>query len=179
MKTLRIDFAAPSLRRSLFHTCAFVWTLALLAGVLVIGALLVGWQLRVQQEKDEQQLHAARQRASIPAPTRAQLPRISEAQVSAVNGAVLQLNLPWGELHDAIAAASSGSIALLVLEPDARKSSIRLSGEARNSDDMIAYIERLKRQELFVVVTLIHHEIIEQDANHPIRFQLDVQWSIP
>jgi hypothetical protein len=43
------------------------------------------------------------------------------AQADAVNAAVMQLNLPWRALHDAVAAATPASIALLALEPDARK----------------------------------------------------------
>ncbi len=106
-------------------------------------------------------------------------PRIPEAQAAAVNAAVLQLNLPWRALHDAIGEATPATIGLLALEPDPRKRSIRITAEAKSSDDMIAYVELLKRQELFAGVTLARHEINEQDPNRPIRFQLDAEWSAP
>ena len=96
-----------------------------------------------------------------------------------MNAAVLQLNLPWRALQDAVAAATPPAIALLALEPDARKRSCASRAEARSSDDMIDYVERLKREELFSDVALTRHEINEQDPNRPIRFQLDAAWSAP
>ena len=92
---------------------------------------------------------------------------------------VLQLNLPWRELHDAITAATPASIALLSIEPDARKRALNITGEAKNADDMVAYIALLKAQEMFVGVVLVRHEINEQDPNQPIRFDLAIQWRVP
>ncbi|HZV65151.1 MAG TPA: PilN domain-containing protein, partial [Telluria sp.] len=65
------------------------------------------------------------------------------------------------------------------LEPDARKRTMRITAEAKTSDDMIAYVEQLKQQELFAAVVLTRHEINDQDPNKPIRFQLDAQWTAP
>ena len=93
-----------------------------------------------------------------------------------MNASVQQLNLPWRGLHDAVQAATPATIALLALEPDARKSSVRITAEAKSSDDMIAYVEALQRVEWFATVLLVRHEINEQDANRPIRFQIDAQW---
>ena len=91
----------------------------------------------------------------------------------------MQLNLPWRALHDAIGAATPPAIAMLALEPDARKRSMRITAEAKTSDAMIDYVEELKRQELFADVVLTRHEINEQDANRPIRFQIEAQWTAP
>jgi Tfp pilus assembly protein PilN len=101
---------------------------------------------------------------------------VPEAQAAAVNAAVLQLNLPWRALYDAVQAGTPANIALLALEPDARKSLLRITAEAKTSDDMIAYVEQLKKSEWFSGVLLSRHEINEQDPNRPIRFQLDAQW---
>jgi len=88
----------------------------------------------------------------------------------------MQLNLPWRGLHDAIQAATPAAIALLALEPDARKGSVRITAEARTSDDMIAYVGQLQRIDWFGTVLLARHEINEQDPNRPIRFQIDARW---
>jgi Tfp pilus assembly protein PilN len=53
---------------------------------------------------------------------------------------------------------------------------VRITAEAKNSDDMIAYVEALQHIEWFTTVLLARHEINEQDPNHPIRFQIDAQW---
>jgi Tfp pilus assembly protein PilN len=101
---------------------------------------------------------------------------VPPAQAGAVNASVQQLNLPWRGLHDAVQAATPASIALLALEPDAKKSTVRITAEAKSSDDMIAYVEQLERIEWFTTVLLARHEINEQDPNRPIRFQVDAQW---
>ena len=181
MKRVRLDFAPPSVARSLFHTRPAAWVLAVAALSLCLAATALGWHMLARQHAFNAQLAAVRVRANAPAaaPVQAAGPAISASQAAAVNGAVLQLNLPWRALHDAIGAATPRSIALLALEPDARKRTMRITAEAKNSDDMIAYLEQLKQQDLFAAVVLARHEINEQDPNKPIRFQLDAQWMTP
>ena len=102
-----------------------------------------------------------------------------EAQAAAVNAIVSQLNLPWRDVHDALAAGTPSSIALLALEPDARRQRLRIQAEARDSDGMVGYIEQLKRQELFTDVVLVSHEVNDADPNKPVRFELEASWSAP
>jgi hypothetical protein len=91
----------------------------------------------------------------------------------------MQLNLPWRALQDAIGAATPPTIAMLALEPDARKRSMKITAEAKSSDAMIAYVEELKKQELFSDVALTRHEINELDPARPIRFQIEAEWTAP
>lgn len=181
MKRLRIDFAAASARRTLYRTSAFAWTLAALALLLCLAAGLLGARLMAQQRVDATKLDAVRLRASVPQVVAVAAPvvPISELQAGAVNNAVMQLNLPWRALHDAVGAATPATIAMLALEPDARRRIIKITAEAKTSDDMIAYVEALKEQELFTGVALTRHEINELDPVKPIRFQLEAEWSAP
>jgi Tfp pilus assembly protein PilN len=181
MKRVRIDFAPPSLARTVHRTGPLGWSLALLAVLLCVAAGATGWQMIARQRVLDTQLAVVRAHASAPVPVAPSTPQpqVGEAQAAAVNAAVLQLNLPWRALHDAIAAATPNSIALLALEPDPRRRSMKITAEARTSDEMIAYVEQLKQQELFDAVALLRHEINELDPNRPIRFQLDAQWSAP
>lgn len=181
MKRVRIDFAPPGLARTIHRTGPAAWAVAAFALALCAAASVVGWQMHVRQRALDAQLalvrtHVAPAVAALPAQPRAAIPA---AQAAAVNAAVLQLNTPWQALRDAIGAATPPSIALLTLEPDPRRRSMRITAEAKTSDDMIAYIEQLKQQELFGAVALVRHEISELDPNKPIRFQLDAQWSAP
>jgi hypothetical protein len=181
MKRVRIDFAPPSLARTVHRTAPFGWALALLALALCVGAAAAGWQMLARQRVLASQLALVRAHVAVPAVATVAAPQvpIGEPQAAAVNAAVLQLNLPWRALHDAIGAATPHNIALLALEPDPRRRSMKITAEAKNSDDMIAYVERLKQQELFGSVALLRHEINELDPNRPIRFQLDAEWSAP
>jgi len=185
MKKVRIDFAPPSLRRTLFHTPRLAWLLLGAGLCLSIPAAYHANAYLLEERAFEAELaaHSARI-AQVRAPSALQLaaaraPVASEAQATAINAAILQLNLPWGGLHDAIRAATPASVALLAVEPDAKRRVLRITAEARNSDDMLAYVERVADQEWFAGVALTRHEINEQDPNRPIRFQFDAQWRSP
>ena len=181
MKPVRIDFAPPSLRRTLFHRHPALLAGAALGLLLCLGAGVAAWQLasgqrghaaqvRHEQVRQERQAFLAR---SVPALPTTLIP---PAQAAAVNGAILQLNLPWRELKDAVAAATPATVALLALEPDPKKHLLKLTAEAETSNDMIAYIQELKAQEFFSDVLLTRHEINAEGANQPIRFQVEAQW---
>lgn len=178
LSSMRIDFAPRSLRRSLHHLPPLAVAAGLVGLLLCVGAAIGAYQLAEQQRFREHQLQHLRERqaALSAAPVAVVATAIPEAQAAFVNGAILQLNLPWRELQDAVAAATPRSVALLALEPDARKHLLKITAETKNSDDMIAYIEELKQQELFSGVLLTRHEVNEQDPNRPLRFQLEAQW---
>ncbi|WP_308622161.1 PilN domain-containing protein [Massilia sp. Se16.2.3] len=76
-------------------------------------------------------------------------------------------------------SATPANVALLALEPDAKKRVLRITAEARSSDDMLAYVAALGREEWFGAVTLARHEVQEQDPNRPVRFQVDAEWGTP
>ena len=145
------------------------------AEAIVVAALTPGASGQVYNVVDDD-LVTSKQYLALYKSRVAPVRSVPPAQAGAVNASVQQLNLPWRGLHDAVQAATPATIALLALEPDARKSSVRITAEAKNSDDMIAYVEALQRVEWFTTVLLARHEINEQDANRPIRFQIDAQW---
>jgi len=178
MNKVGIDFAPPSLGRSLFAGPRLA--LALLVMSLSILPSLVGTSIKYQDLLREQaRAQAQVAAAAVPRPRAPARPPVSEAQAGAVNAAVLQLNLPWRALQDAVQSATPAAIALLALEPDAKKRSLRITAEAMTSDDMIAYVEALRRQDGFGSIELVRHEINEQDPNRPIRFQIDASWRAP
>lgn len=180
MRPLQIDFAPRGWRRTLHRTHPAVWIAALLAGMALAAAAAAFYKMDVEQQEYEAQLAAAGVQAQLAAariPAPVVQPRIPEAQATAVNAVVSQLNLPWRALQDALDAGTPQSIALLTVEPDAQRRSLRITAEARDSEGMVSYVEQLKRQELFADVVLVRHEINAEDPNRPIRFQLDATWS--
>jgi Tfp pilus assembly protein PilN len=179
MRKVHIDFAPPSLARTWHRAPRGTWSLLIvalgLAGPLASSVVQYRGLQRAEAQRTAQ-VAQARARAIARAPVAAPARTVPPAQAGAVNASVQQLNLPWRGLHDAVQAATPATIALLALEPDAKKSSVRITAEAKNSDDMIAYDEALQHIEWFTTVLLARHEINEQDANRPIRFQVDAQW---
>lgn len=98
---------------------------------------------------------------------------IPEAQATAVNAAVRQLNLPWRAVLDAVEAGTPKTIALLALEPDARRGLIRIEAEAADGEAMLAYVKQLKQQPLLAGAVLQKHRTEESQARRPLRFQID------
>jgi len=181
MKRVRIDFAPPSLRRTLLRTPRAGWALAGLAALLCLPLALSANAYVTANRALEAELAARNAQVAAPsvivaAPAKVS---ISAPHAAAVNAAILQLNLPWRDLRDAVQGATPASVALLALEPDAKRRVLRITAEARSSDDMLAYVERLQDEEWFTGVALSRHEINEQDPNRPIRFQLDAEWRQP
>lgn len=178
MTPFRIDFAPRSFRRAVVRTAVATWLIAALGIVLCIRIAMAAWHLGEQYQADSSAIIqvktqlAERQARQMPLPKLV----ISASQAAAVNQAVTQLNLPWRDVLDAIEAATPGTIALLNLEPDAKKRVIRGLAEAKTADAMIGYVERLKQQEFFDAVVLLKHEVNEQDPNKPVRFQFEAHW---
>lgn len=176
MKNIKIDFAQPSLRRAIWHTTALYWFILVLgiAACLFLAYTIVQQQTR-RQEQQAQKNKILKEHNSQIAPVKKN--EVPLAQANAVNQVVLQLNLPWRELQYALEEATTDKVAVLALEPEAKSRIVKITAETKNSDDMLSYIEKLKLQDFFVSVVLNKHEINEQDANKPWRFQLDLQWS--
>lgn len=179
MKRTHIDFAPRSLRRTLFRMPPRF------AGLLFCTACLCFVMLSALLKYQEEREGLEALRAAIAARSTTMRPRlvaaqpaftIPQAQAQAVNDAVMQLNLPWRDLVEAVRAATPGNVALLALEPDARRRTLRITAEARDSDDMLAYIAKMEEQGWFQSVALVRHEIAEQEPNRPLRFQISAQW---
>lgn len=181
MRPLHIDFAPHSWRRTLHRTRPAEWMVVAIAALALCATAVAAFALRAEQHEYERQLAEAGVRArlvSAQAPRRAAQPGVPATQAAAVNAIVSQLNLPWRAVHDALAAGTPSSVALLALEPDARRHSLRITAETRDSEGMVGYVEQLKRQELFKDVVLVSHEINDADPNKPLRFELEASWSV-
>lgn len=178
MKTLRIDFAAPSLRRALHGIGRGVWVAAVIGLLACIGGVVQWRALSLQRLADESSIRILlAQREQAASLTARALPPAAPpptpGQVDAVNAAVIQLNLPWRALLEAVEVATPPTVALLALEPDGKRRSVKVTGEVRTSAEMLDFVTQLKRQELFDDVVLTRHETNEQDAVRPLRFQVE------
>lgn len=179
---IRIDFAPPGIRRTLHRTPPRLIYLVPVVLALWIPAVLMG-QHYLEQKQELQALQAALAARRAPPPVvvsgAAPAVTLAPAAASAVNAAVLQLNLPWSDLAAALAESTPASIALLALEPDAKRRTVRISAEAKSSDEMLAYLARLQANGWFRSVVLVRHEVMEQDPNRPLRFQISAGWGTP
>jgi Tfp pilus assembly protein PilN len=86
------------------------------------------------------------------------------------------INFPWENLFDSIENAVSEDIALLSLLPNVSKRSLRISGEARNMSELLAFVKALERESIFVNTHLLNYKIKKNSSQQPILFQVTTSW---
>ena len=137
MTLVRIDFAPRTLWRAIARTHVVTWLVAAvgLALCLSVGVTLldVSQQNHARQDKLQRlQSQLAERSGRKPVSKKSSL---TESQAAAINRTILQLNLPWRDVLDAIEEATPPTIALLALEPDAKKHALKGTAEAKSSDE--------------------------------------------
>lgn len=177
MRASHIDFANPSLYRTIIDIRLASW-LALIVGIIACASAgIAAYSLHAQDESRKMEMaHLQKQQQARAPPASAPVATISVPQAKAVNEIVSRLNLPWRDVFQSIEAATPATIALLELAPDAERRTLKGMAEAKTSDGMLAYIARLAEQPFFSSVTLTRHEFNEQDPNKPVRFQFVAEW---
>jgi hypothetical protein len=151
---LRLDLLAP--RRPVRRWAGWL----LLAAAAALAVALIEQQNSLESQLDDRvgrnELLQARQRpaarAARPQATPEDLQRIERA-----NRVIDELAVPWGRLFQSIEAADTAGTELTLLRPDARERSLRLGGEARSMDALLAYVERLAAQPGLSHVHLVSH----------------------
>ena len=93
--------------------------------------------------------------------------------------AAQDLATPWTLLLAELEKASKdsqGQVAVLGVEPDHGKHSVRISAEARNLPLALAYVQRLQASRSIQYPMLERHELRADDPQHPVRFEMTGQW---
>lgn len=176
MNPSAFDFAPRTPTWHLLRVRPWEWAaLAVLAAMVGLGlSRWSAWQSSAAASGEMLRLLAEQQRSAQRAAP-ATLP-LNPSQVAQVNAAVRQLNLPWTELLDALQQARGPRVALLEVTPDAGGPRLRMTAEVADPQEMVGFVERLKRQEIIAGVELLHHEVNEQNARKPLGFGLQVRW---
>ena len=178
MRRQTLDFAPASWSRLVEQTGAAA-RLAGLAGLAL--CLVAGWQAQrilsqmdsadeeiagVQGELDQ---HIRQRRAPVES-------GVGEEQAASINAAIRQLNLPWRDVLDSVEGGVPPGLELLALEPDAKRSVIRIEAEAADSEHMLEAVEQLKTQPFLAGVFLTRHAVEETDPHHALRLQIEAAW---
>ncbi len=162
MRALKLDFMHPVPRPH--------WSAWLLLAAGLGMAALVGWQGEVAKHALDGAMAAAPKQVVVSAR------RSSPIATGEAGGTKDQLAAPWGNLFVRLEKSRPKHIALLALEADARKTEATLTAEARNIQDILAYVELLKSEAGFSSVTLASHALQEADPQLPLRFVLRLEW---
>jgi hypothetical protein len=171
-QAIQLDFAGGcrglSLAGSLLLVLGIVASIAVLSEYRVIGERRAGLELRL----------AALSRANAAAANPGDAPADPRIAVS-LQQAAQDLATPWTLLLSELEQAgkeSQGQVALLGVEPDHGKHSVRIGAEARTLALALAYVQRLQSSRSLAYPMLDRHEIRADDPQHPVRFELTGEW---
>jgi len=175
MPMLRVDFIAA-------NQPAWPGRL-LLAGAMVLTMVAWQWQsaMQAQTQAVQAQLQQARKQAGLDQPRQARVPAspaTQEAMQHARSTAAF-LQIPWSSLFAALEAATGPGLALLDIEPDARKRQLKLTAEASSRDAVFDYMQRLEATPQISQVVLLKHEKQQDAPEQPWRVVLTATWQEP
>lgn len=167
MKTFHIDFAPRTWMQSLCNAQP-VACIAIVLGSALLITTLPGWMHSTSNTNPHVQTAPRSQPAA---------PAVNTAQAEVVNHAIMQLNIPWRDMFDAIEQATPDSIALIELVPEASKQRLKVTAQAKDSDAMLTYLEQLKHQSFFSGLVLTSHVMEQSDLQQSVRFTFEVSWA--
>lgn len=81
-----------------------------------------------------------------------------------------RLTLPWSDVFDAVETAATAKVALIGLQPNADRKTVRITAESRNLNEALAFVRRLQATRRLERVYLASHQIQTRDAQRPVRF---------
>jgi len=174
LRAIQLDFLQPTGRA----LRAGPWLL--IAGTFAaVAAISYEGHLKRETAAREERLATLQAIASRSLPSitarGADTPEVRE-QVKKANAVLELMNVPWGELFAAIESAETGDVALLAVQPDARKRSVLIGGDARSLSAVFAYMERLERSKRLHGVVLLSHEVKSKEPGQPVAFTLSAAW---
>lgn len=182
MNPVRLVFPARvTVGTWLFGHVPAAWPIAALLLLAALGAAFaVGWESwdkRQQTRTVQNATFALRFQGSQAARQSVRdedTPALTPQQRRDWNQVTRHLNTPWPAIMDALENTTPDTIALVAIEPDPPRGSVRLQVEAKTLDTLLGYAAALKAAGQFEEVVLLKHETNEQDATRPIRLSLQV-----
>jgi Tfp pilus assembly protein PilN len=97
-------------------------------------------------------------------------------EVGRANAVLASLTLPWDAMFGELESAANANVGLLAIQPDASGRQVRLAGEARNFEELLAYVARLESTAGFANVLLATHELKPGGAERSVAFTLTADW---
>ena len=175
MRVLRLDYQRTSK--------PVPWLgLGILAGALAVLALMGGYYQTLNQRiafwesKADHIERLSRHRMHASLPLTEQATRAQILEVKQANQVVRQLTLPWNALFKAVETSGGENIALLSMEPDMQKGTVKISGEAKDFNALLTYVKQLSTRKVFGNVFLQNHKIQQTDPEKPLHFSLLAYW---
>lgn len=154
------------------------------SGLFALLVLALAWQGIQLATVFQERRHEVATLASLSAPKAVagslgkagKLDPSQAARLRAARQVEQGLDKPWADLLNALEDAPHQAVALISVEPSASKQTVRLTAEARDSKEMLAYVGALQKDARLTAVVLVSHQVQAQAPGEPVRFQLQAEW---
>lgn len=173
MRALHLDFFHPAPPRVRLGLALLALGLTATAFVLWRHYTLDNEAAAIEARLADSRRLAARElpRLRVPAGD----PKLIAQEVGQANTVLARLAFPWDALFGQLESAANDSVALLAIQPEASGSRLRLAGEARRFEDLLAYIGRLEATPGLANVYLAAHEQ-RANAGRAVAFTVVAEW---
>ncbi len=174
MRALELDFLHPAAPR------VPVGLVLLALGVAAAGAVawrhyaLAGEATRLEARIEDAKRLARRELPRMRAP--AGDAKLLAQEVGRANAVLASLTVPWDSMFGELESAGGANVALLGIHPDGAGRQVRLAGEARRFEDLLAYVSRLEATPGFANVFVSGHELRSGGGGHIVAFTLLAEW---
>lgn len=173
MRPMRLDFLHPGRVRSRFGSILLLAGLAattavalrhqnLEAQIAEIGPRLADTRLMAQRESPGVQDESGDK-------------SLVAQEVIRANAVLANLAVPWDAMFGELEAAADPNVALLSIQPEGGGRRVRLAGEARRYEDVLAYLAHLEATPGFANVFLVGHEL-RSGAERTVAFTIAADW---
>jgi hypothetical protein len=102
--------------------------------------------------------------------------KISPKEMNSIRETVMLLGTPWESLLTSLEDINMKHIALLLLEPNKKKQEVMLTGQAKNIETMLEYVEEVSKLPMLSKVYLQNHMIELDELNKPVSFTVAAEW---
>lgn len=102
----------------------------------------------------------------------------SKEEVIAVQNVMQELAFPWDSLFSNLEHLHIDHVKLLMIEPNAKQHKLRITAQAAQPEDMLAYVKALSAQPMLKDVFLVSQEYTEDIQVTQIRFTVEAGWAI-
>lgn len=100
---------------------------------------------------------------------------LSTEQRQALQSVVRQLNFPWQALFEQLERSTPADVALISVEPDGQRATVRLQAEARSYDTLLRYAAALQGQGVLGKLSYSKHETNDRDMSRPARLTIEIE----
>ncbi len=172
---LSLDFAKNQAFSFSYITPASL--LILLASLVIIGYVTFIYQTKMtalnQAQDDLTQIQPTKKINAI----NTNLETLPPTELKQIADITSDLTTPWDQLLTELEQVEMRDVALLSLEPNKKKQQIILSGQAKNMQVALNYIEALEKLPALSQVFLQKHNVDQIDPFKPVTFTIVAQWS--